>query len=252
MSQDRPARSQDLPAVVVFYSTAPSSIEAIEILSGFLNDDEQQRAQRFSFATGRRLFITAHALLHYSLSRLGHGPPRRFRASRHGKPELVALEEEASLRFNLSHSGDLAACAVSRSFDVGIDVEVVGEFRFDGIVSSYFAPFEQALLANLLPDEKADRFYQLWTLKEAVVKAIGGGRSLPLSDVAIGFDPLALQEAFARLDDPRAWHIEQRRLSPRHWGGLAVRCGPGLGLSVAWQAISTDEIIALLRAEHGS
>jgi 4'-phosphopantetheinyl transferase len=251
MSQDERSKSQDLPSVSVFYSTVASSLETIEILLGFLNEEEQARARKFAFENDRHLFITAHALLHYSLCRMGQKSPRYFRKGQYGKPELVPVAEQAVAKFNLAHSGKLAACVISELFNVGIDVEVFSEFDFDNIVSSYFALSEQSLLATLSAADRTDKFFQLWTLKEAVTKAIGRGLSVPLADVAFALEPLlSLQNSFERVDNPRAWHIEQRRLLPLHWSALAVRCGVGARLSVQWRQISAMEIIELLHIER--
>jgi 4'-phosphopantetheinyl transferase len=240
----------DIPTVVVFYSAVATSLDATEVMFDFLNDEEQWRARRFVFEQDRHLFITAHALLHYSLCLMGRDTPRHFTRGRYGKPELVPAPGRPTIKFNLTHSGSLTLCAVSKLYDVGIDIEVIREFDFGDIASSYFAQSEQALLAAVSPVDRADRFFQLWTLKEAVTKAIGKGLSTSLSDVAFALEPLSLQASFERLDDRRAWHIEQRRLLPLHWSALAVRCGVNMSPIVQWQSVSPMELIGFLQIER--
>lgn len=106
----------------------------------------------------------------------------------YGKPYLIDYPE---LNFNLSHSKQWVAIAVTSGNDVGVDVQYADNGRrLWPIVDRYFAAEERLWLQDL-PDERfAQAFYQLWSLKEAFVKAVGLGMRLP-------FDTFA----FSRQDD---------------------------------------------------
>src|SRR5437868_6629288 len=110
--------------VSVFYTAVPSSADMIVGLAELLDDAEREKAARFAFDKDRNLFITAHALLRHSLWRVAGLSAVQFGVNQFGKPELVPAQGEARVRFNLSHSNALAACALSLDYDVGIDIEM--------------------------------------------------------------------------------------------------------------------------------
>jgi hypothetical protein len=97
--------------------------------SGILSDDERSRADKFYFNRDRRRFIVARAGLRIILGRyLGIEPEQlRFHYNRYGKPSLSGHSGEDELRFNVSHSRDLALHAITREGNVGIDVEHLRE-----------------------------------------------------------------------------------------------------------------------------
>jgi 4'-phosphopantetheinyl transferase len=163
-----------------------------------LSEDERARHERIRAESDRDEYATAHALLRVTLSELGDRPPAswRFAAGPHGKPALA--HSGSPLTFNLSHARGLVACAVAAGGDVGLDVEpITRATNWRGIASRYFSPAELAEIDRAQPANQATRFFELWTLKEAFVKALGVGLSQPLSAItfsaerpdAIGFTP---------------------------------------------------------------
>lgn len=102
----------------------------------------------------------------------------QFAEGEHGKPELVG----AALQFNLSHSGDWLACAVTAGTPVGVDLERCKTERASvKVARRFFREEEAVLLENSSGDSMAERFYDFWTLKEAAVKARGGALAPGLS-----------------------------------------------------------------------
>src|SRR5262245_17253393 len=97
--------------------------QGLEELWEALSQEEQARAERFRFETDRKRFIAAHGVLRHILAGYLNRRPADliFGAGDFGKPFVVSgSPEESSLRFNLSHSGELALCAVSPSLEVGV------------------------------------------------------------------------------------------------------------------------------------
>ena len=92
------------------------------------------------------------------------------------------------LSFNLSHTHGLVACAITSGSDVGVDVESIGRDVTDGVAERFFSERENADLRQCATAAlRARRFIELWTLKEAYVKAIGKGLSHSLNSIV--FDP---------------------------------------------------------------
>ena len=121
-------------------------------------------------------------------------PPFEYFASEHGKPEFI---EYKSIHFSLSHSGDYAVCAIGER-PVGIDVEKKHDI-ISGVVDKYYNPAEA----------KMD-FTDVWTRKEAVVKADGRGIAADLSQIDVSADTAQCSEKkyhLYKIDAPEGYFI---------------------------------------------
>jgi 4'-phosphopantetheinyl transferase len=141
-----------------------------------LSREEALRTRKFVREVDRERFVAAHGALRMVLGLYLSAEPQalEFQAGPKGKPSLV--QTFTDLRFNLSHSADLALIAVTRGREVGVDVEHVDpEIDFDPIAEHYFEPKEAWDLRIAPPEERVSRFFDLWTRKEACLKAEGSG-----------------------------------------------------------------------------
>jgi 4'-phosphopantetheinyl transferase len=176
------------PVVVWFRPTQSMSAQAVDQAWSILSLDERARAERFVFERDRRDFVAAHALLRGALSRHGglSHDGWKFESEAAGKPYLV---QQSGLQFNIAHTRGLVACALSLAGPIGIDVECIdGEREIDSISENYFAPSEVAeLRACEEGTPRQARFIELWTLKEAYLKALGAGLGRPLDEIAFHF-----------------------------------------------------------------
>jgi 4'-phosphopantetheinyl transferase len=197
------------------------TLTAVDVSSvaPLLSPDEHERAERFRFERDRVRFVAARGVLRLLLGRRLLRDPRslRFALGDHGKPRL----EQDDVRFNVSHSGDFAAYAVSDAADCGIDVEQIRATPdLDAIAQRFFSASEAAALAALPAAERVEAFFRCWTRKEAIVKATGIGLSLSLQsfDVPIGAD------ALPRVVDANAapWSLHAVPVPAGHAGALAV------------------------------
>lgn len=148
-----------------------------------LDDDERARANRFHFEKHRRHFVVGRGVLRQLLGRYLETRPEevRFLYGPQGKPALDGEHRESSLRFNASHSGELAVYAFMLDCEVGIDVELIkDDFATEEIAERFFSAGEIKALSALPMPEKAAAFFETWTRKEAYIKAIGSGLSHPL------------------------------------------------------------------------
>jgi 4'-phosphopantetheinyl transferase len=130
------------------------------------------------------------------------------------------------LRFNISHTEGLIACAVTIGREVGVDVEHIGRRLTHDIAGRFFAPREVNDLKALPDDQQHKVFFDYWTLKEAYIKARGFGLALPLGDFAFKLSPPAPPEITFEPsldDDPATWQFFQDWPTPQHRLGLAVR-----------------------------
>jgi 4'-phosphopantetheinyl transferase len=158
--------------------------------TNLLSAPEQARAEKFKFARDRDLFVAAHVALRSILARYLKQSVAEidFAVGPNGKPSL-ATGSSQPIRFNLSHSGDLAMIAVASRREVGVDVEIIKQdFVFDDIAVRFFTAREVAALRALPSDVRCQGFFKCWTSKEAFLKAKGTGLSGELDEIEITID----------------------------------------------------------------
>lgn len=161
--------------------------------AALVSDDERSRADRFTFPGLRERFLGGRGVLRTILARYLHSPPERIRFAYNnfGKPALLD-EASGGLRFNLSHTGELALLGVARGREIGVDVERHRrEVNCEQLAEHFFSPAEVESLAALAPGERRRAFFACWSRKEAYIKAVGRGLSTPLDGFAVSVAPEA-------------------------------------------------------------
>ena len=141
----------------------------------------------------------------------------------HGRPALASSHDQP-LGFNWSHSGDHALIALGRHVVPGIDVERRRERpRALEIAQRYFSVDEAAALATLPAADRSDAFLELWTAKEAVLKALGRGIAFGLHRLSITStaDQLILRQL--EDDDIHAWQLQRLAVDTTLLAALAWR-----------------------------
>lgn len=159
---------------------------SVAALGAALSVEEEQRAARFRSIELRERWTVAHGALRSILAAYASCEPGAlvFREGTHGKPALAWPMED--IPFNFSHTVGLALVAVAGSGRVGIDAERVRpEVEVEDLSRRFFAPAEAAEILALSPDARVAAFFSCWTRKEAFVKALGGGLSVPLNSFQV-------------------------------------------------------------------
>jgi 4'-phosphopantetheinyl transferase len=210
---------------------------AIADAVALLSPDEHARYTRFVFARDRCEYAAAHALVRTSLSRYAEIAPRAwsFHETPGGKPSLVPDPCVPSLSFSLSHTHGLVACAIAAGADVGIDVEGVDRDVDGGVPQRFFSARERADLRGCASDAlRAKRFFDLWTLKEAYIKAIGKGLSHPLDTIIFTVDDDQMITFTPPSEvDAAAWSFRLFSPTERHRLAVAVGTTPGAPRSIS-------------------
>ncbi|MGA8864067.1 MAG: 4'-phosphopantetheinyl transferase superfamily protein [Terracidiphilus sp.] len=168
------------------------NVEEIRVLWKLLSDMERRRADRFAFDHDRNRFIVARASLRELLAtRLGVRPESvELTYGVHGKPALARRFADPDLRFNISHSDDVAVYAFSLGREIGIDIEVLRSIPdADDIAARFFSRRENEAYLALDPSEKPLGFFNCWTRKESFIKAIGDGLYHPLDSFDVSLAP---------------------------------------------------------------
>jgi 4'-phosphopantetheinyl transferase len=195
-------------------------------LQALLSRDERARSRRFHFEHDRRDFVAAHGLLRQALSRAADVPAEswRFQADVYGKPALV--DDQAGtppLAFNLTHARGIVGCVVACAAAVGIDAEIVRPaVATPEMAARCFVGEELRLLERATADAYAVTFAELWTLKEAYIKAVGAGLSLALDSFCFSFEGVD-RLSVAGVPDADMWEFLLAAPSPDSRLAVAVQ-----------------------------
>jgi 4'-phosphopantetheinyl transferase len=194
-----------------------------------LSVEEQNRAGRFKFEKLGRSYVLSRGGLRLFLG--------YYLGCRPGEIELVygpkgkpALPGASRLRFNVSHSGDIALYAFALDCDLGIDVEQVRDLDgLESVAARFFSAGEVLELLSLSPGARGPAFFRCWTRKEAYIKAIGDGLSLPLDRFQVTLLPGEPARFVHIGNDPKAgqeWILHHIGLAPMYTGALAYPAPP--------------------------
>jgi 4'-phosphopantetheinyl transferase len=207
--------------------TVPPEIQTA--LSATLAPDELERAARFRFDHHRNRFIAGRGFLRLILSRYLDEKPARlaFDYASLGKPSLSGPFTDSELHFNLAHSDDAALFAVTRIGPVGVDVERVRPMKDAAeLVARFFSPRESAAFQRVALEERPQAFFNLWTRKEAMLKASGEGITGSLNRVEISFlsgDPARVIAIGGDVTEAAAWQLHALTPRPGVVGAVAIR-----------------------------
>lgn len=202
----------------------------VEAIEGCLDDVERARAARFHFEIHRRRFITGRGQLRLLLSGYTGIPAGRLRFDygTQGKPRLARGQPDACpVEFNLSHTEGIAMLGIDREAEIGVDVEMVRAMEDAGsIARDNFSASEVAVWESLPQSDRSDGFFACWTRKEAVVKALGGGLSIPLDSFQVTLKPAEPAQLVAiggTADTAGEWSMWGERVLPECWAAAAVQ-----------------------------
>ena len=154
-----------------------AALDSINRRAEILSPAERERAARFVYEIDRTRYINAHVALREILAQYLEEPADSiaFQTNEYGKPFLGS---DRTLHFNLAHSHAVALIAVARTFPVGVDIEWLREdFDVVQLAHHYFARREIERVRA-----EPERFFEIWTRKEAFIKGIGMGVSFPLQE----------------------------------------------------------------------
>lgn len=142
----------------------------------------REKIGELKMASDRRRSLGAHLLLAWALKQEGIDISReRFGTDEKGKPVCLSRTD---LKFNLSHAGCTALCAVSPA-PVGCDAEKIGRVT-PALARRCFSPEEIRLFGG---EQDETGLCRLWTLKESVLKCAGTGLAFPMREVRLELGP---------------------------------------------------------------
>lgn len=149
-----------------------------------LTTDELVRASRFRFRADRDRFTITRGILRTLLGEyVGMAPQGlHFSFNSWGKPRLCTAENREQIEFNVSHSGNYSLMVFGIAIDVGIDIEFLSRQRcIMELADLVLSPSEKLCFRNIPQEAREKTMLRIWTRKEALIKALGAGLSIPPS-----------------------------------------------------------------------
>jgi 4'-phosphopantetheinyl transferase len=225
-SRTLPTPALSSHAVHVWTVPLGAAAKTLSGLSDLLSGDEHDRARRFHFERDAQRFMATRGAVRSVLAAYTQTAARdlRFRYSPQGKPSLA--EPECDIRFNVSHSGELAVLAITREREIGIDIEYMKkDVETDKLAERFFSASERDRLRGLPQAQKVAGFFRCWTCKEAFLKAQGTGlfRDLSSFDVELNAEqPARLLATRPDADEANRWSVRELDTTEGYAAAVAV------------------------------
>jgi 4'-phosphopantetheinyl transferase len=200
-----------------------------------LSQDERERAGRYRFAKDRARFIVGRGILRRLLGHYLDRSPEDLRLvyQSSGKPELLTDVATPPMHFNVSHSEDLILIAVCRDLPIGVDIERVRAIPNMDAVARLCCCDEELREMRALPSyEKHRGFFNMWTRKEAVIKALGIGVKISFQELRVSllpYQPPLVLSIGGNQEVAKTWTLRAVDPAPDYIAALAV-CSGGIGV----------------------
>lgn len=196
---------------LILYAFVPAQAmrKLSEIVLPLVPEDEARKVLNTKRKETVLVSLAGKYLLREGLSRLDLDPSfiKDIRYNEHRRPIV-----DHDFDFNISHSGNLVACALSKHTKIGLDLERIKPYR-DSHLHAFFDERERDLI--LSARDHHETFYDLWTRKEAVLKADGRGLTLTRKK-------LRFEGNLAVIEDDDNWEIHSLAIDERYAANLAV------------------------------
>jgi 4'-phosphopantetheinyl transferase len=236
-----------VPTKTILWPTAPGSLRLapdevhvwaapLEVspevrarLAAALSADERERAAQFKFENLRQRFKAGRGVLRELLGRYLDTDPAVLKLvyADRGKPALAPEFASAGIHFNLAHSDDLALFAFTRAGAVGVDVEWIRPVKdVEELVARFFSPPESERFRKVAAAARPSAFFNLWTRKEAMLKATGEGITGSLSRVEVSFlpgEPARVIRIAGDSESAAQWSLQELSPAEGFVGAVAVR-----------------------------
>lgn len=190
----------------VQFCQSPDALVGVQSL---LSKDESRRAGRFAKEEDRLRFVGCRGLLRTLIGMYCNADPKaiHFNYGLHGKPQMQHSTRDGELHFNLSHSGAMAVFCFSRSYELGIDIELHRRVPSEELAHLILSPQELQQLRAMPQHGRSEALLRAWVRREAIAKGLGTGLSLDLSCIsfdgfeAIDSDPVPIRSQNQLFED---------------------------------------------------
>lgn len=198
--------------------------EQMYSLFRFLTEDETKRYEQLIDTNKKRNNMACRGLLRLVISQYTMEDPGQiqFSYSSQGKP---FINRQPICSFNLSHSGNWLYIIVSRHHEVGIDCEMIDHNNIYTLARYILNPLDYARFQDIPNQFKTKRLIQVWTQKEAFIKAIGKGLFYQsLKDIHVDFT-YSLNVAISNYYEATNWITKTINIWDDHITSICYKTG---------------------------
>ncbi len=215
-------------------------IEIKGLLCSALPESTAKKASRFRFNAGAQRQLLGELMVRAILCNKFHFQNSEVSFDYHsdGKPYLSGSE---NTHFNISHSGDWVVCAFS-SLPVGVDVEKIRRVNFD-IARRFFSAEETYQLFSLPENKQTGFFFDLWTLKESYLKALGTGLTKSLGSFTVHHNG----DDILLYDGTRKMEVNLKKFMPDKNHKLAV-CSFEPEFAQPFEELCIDDLLNMINS----
>lgn len=181
-------------SLYVFELTKYNKSDELDYFFSLLNKEEYNKIQNISTVKKQIEKVIQRGILKELLGTTANIQPDRILIGKtdKGKPFLI----NKNIPFNYSHSGNYFMTALAKSGEVGVDIQVPRTLKY-GYPLLVFSSEEKRLYEQLPTLSKKKKFfYQVWTSKEAFVKATGDGITVNLDEIDLWKSEGLLKEKY--------------------------------------------------------
>jgi 4'-phosphopantetheinyl transferase len=194
----------------------------------WLTPEEWGCAQRLRQPSSRNQHVVGRGMARKLLTLRTDFDPAEVVLAREEKGKPFVVAPQPTIRpFNVSHTEGMVLFAAVDCGPIGVDVERLSRKTDIGLAERYFAPAEVDYVhSSYDPEARMEAFFRVWTLKEAFIKAIGTGLTMPLGDFA--FDQIEAVRPRVRMlksnrTDDDGWHFISFVPKPGYIAAVAIR-----------------------------
>jgi 4'-phosphopantetheinyl transferase len=230
-------------SIHIWYAAIDTNAVEINKYVKLLSQNEVLRASKFKFQIDKDRFIISRAILKHLLGAYLNIKPNdiMFKIGDYGKPYFPNME---NLKFNISHSGNMAVFAFVKEVEIGVDIEKVKDsFDVMDIAGNFFSTKEITTLTALPETDRNLAFYRCWTRKESLIKTIGTGLSFPLDSFSVSMDDDNKAELLETKWDPTEKSLWCLSSFVPHDGYIAAVAVKGRIDSIVYMALDDFDII---------
>jgi 4'-phosphopantetheinyl transferase len=194
--------------IVYIENKFPLPTELIGFVETFIGTKEKERALRFRRWQDKQANLLGKLLLAHLLKQYGYSKQilRNLDYSEFNRPYI----KQAKLDFNISHSGEFVVCALSDTQLIGIDIELIQQINLEDF--SYILNSRDQVRINDSAD-KYFSFFQIWSAKEAMLKADGRGLVNELDKLEINGDLGIFEKTI--------YHLKELKIDPLYSSFIA-------------------------------
>ncbi len=196
--------------------------------AALLSVTELERASRLRRERSRIQYTATQCMLRRLLGGYLNLSPDSVELKRtsNGKP-YVDPRHGSTLGFNVSHSGSWALIAFARGKEIGVDLEAHRPLDAMNLAQRFFCDSEALRLADIDEDVRNNRFFDLWTAKEALAKAMGTGIAGTLKRFEVVTEPeMGWRDVSGGAESLR-WSLHALPAPANHSAALAIERGLG-------------------------